>query len=247
MIDSSIHKPKIHIFKRTLFLYIAFTTLSISVFGIINYTITQSQNNIISVTDADPTNESSLNAQPDWALILVNKQHAIPSDYTISLKKLKNGQSVDERIYPDLQQMMDDCKAAGLSPTIVSSYRTTAQQASMLNEKVEDLVSEGHSKANALELAQTWVALPGTSEHQLGIAVDINSKNDSSNAVYKWLNENSWKYGFIMRYPANKKEITGVNYEPWHYRYVGKAPAKEIFEKNICLEEYLIQFQNDFN
>lgn len=90
------------------------------------------------------------------------------------------------------------------------------------------------------------VAVPGTSEHQLGLAVDIVDKynqvldeNQENTAVQKWLMENCWKYGFILRYPNDKSSITGIMYEPWHYRYVGDAAAKEIYQQGICLEEYL--------
>ena len=90
-------------------------------------------------------------------------------------------------------------------------------------------------------MAGQWVAIPGTSEHELGLAVDINAdKEQSSNEeVYNWLAENAWRYGFILRYPQGKEDITGIDYEPWHYRYVGKEVAKEIYEAGITLEEYV--------
>lgn len=93
------------------------------------------------------------------------------------------------------------------------------------------------------------VAVPGTSEHQLGLAVDIVDvsyqlldTNQENTDVQKWLLENSWRYGFILRYPTDKTDITGIVYEPWHYRYVGKEYAKEIHEKGVCLEQYLEQW-----
>jgi len=90
-------------------------------------------------------------------------------------------------------------------------------------------------------MAGQWVAIPGTCEHELGLAVDINAdKEQSSNEeVYNWLAENAWRYGFILRYPKGKEDITGIDYEPWHYRYVGKEVAKEIYEEGITLEEYV--------
>ena len=95
--------------------------------------------------------------------------------------------------------------------------------------------------------AEKWVAVPGTSEHQLGIAVDINADgiNSSGSEVYTWLAEHAHEYGFIQRYPEDKTEITGINYEPWHYRYVGEDVAKEMFEEDVCLEEYIeVNFTN---
>lgn len=182
----------------------------------------------------------------DWKLILVNPWNKVPDNYDISLIQLINGQAIDERCYPELQQMMDDCRAAGLSPKICSSYRTQEKQERLFNDKVNRLIGEGYSQEAAQTEAATTVAIPGTSEHQLGLAVDIVDTNyqkldsaQESTEVQQWLMENSWKYGFILRYPSGKSDITGIIYEPWHYRYVGKEAAKEIYEQGICLEEYL--------
>ncbi len=92
-------------------------------------------------------------------------------------------------------------------------------------------------------MAEEWVAVPGTSEHQLGIAVDINADKErcENEDVYLWLAENAHKYGFILRYPQGKEDITGISYEPWHFRYVGVENAQIIYEKQICLEEYTRQ------
>lgn len=181
-----------------------------------------------------------------WNLMLINYENEIPEDYLVTLKKLANGQAVDERIYPELQQMMDDARAAGLNPTIISSYRTREKQQSLYNNKVERCMAEGYSREEAEKLAAEWVAVPDTSEHQAGFAVDIVSKShpdlDSSQEKTReqqWLMKNCWKYGFILRYPSDKSEITRIGYEPWHYRYVGKEAAKEIMLQGICLEEYL--------
>lgn len=184
----------------------------------------------------------------DWSLLLVNAWNALPNSRSVTLTELKNGQSVDERCYPDLQALMDDCRAAGLSPVICSSYRSQANQETLFDNKVNRLIAQGYSKETAKIEAGKSVAVPGTSEHQLGLAVDIvdiNNQNlnetQEDTPTQKWLMENSWKYGFILRYPSEKSDITGIIYEPWHYRYVGKDAAKEIYEQGICLEEYLIQ------
>ena len=176
-----------------------------------------------------------------WSLILINKDNYIPEDYEVNLLKLSNGKKVDERIYPDLQKMFDDARAAGLELFVAQGYRTADEQQKFLDNKQEAYENEGKSPAEAKELAEQWVAVPGTSEHQLGIAVDINADTEKCKAedVYKWLSENAHKYGFINRYPADKTEITGIIYEPWHYRYVGTDAAFEIHEKGLCLEEYI--------
>ena len=182
----------------------------------------------------------------EWPLILVNPWNKVPDGYKVTLKQIKNGHAVDERCYPDLQQMIDDCRAAGFSPLICSSYRSQEKQERLFNDKVKYYTNLGYSLEKAKTEAAKTVAVPGTSEHQLGLAVDVvdvNNQNlDSSQektAVQQWLMANSWKYGFILRYPTDKSSITGIIYEPWHYRYVGKEAAAEIHDQGICLEEYL--------
>lgn len=184
----------------------------------------------------------------DWRLILVNQWNHIPNDYQVDTVTLKNGQSVDRRILNDLQDMMDACRNEGLSPLICSSYRTQEKQETLYNNKVKKYLNEGYSTHSAKEEAVKWVAIPGTSEHQLGLAVDIVSKdyqlldkNQEATPEQKWLIANCYKYGFILRYPTEKTKLTGINYEPWHYRYVGKKAAKDITTRQISFEEYLNQ------
>lgn len=191
---------------------------------------------------SDSSAESMANRQSDpWNLILVNKWNPIPAKYEVQLTALSNGESVDARIYPDLQRMFDDARAEGIQPIVAAGYRTQAKQESLMDEKIAALKAEGLSQSDATREAETWVAPPGTSEHQLGIAVDINAdaNQSSGNDVYVWLSQNAWKYGFILRYPAGKLEVTGCNHEPWHYRYIGGEAAEKMYREGICLEEYL--------
>lgn len=176
-----------------------------------------------------------------WNLILVNRDSYIPDDYQVELTELSNGKKVDSRIYPELQEMFNDARAQGYGLFVREGYRTQEEQQQLMDEKIEAYENEGKSKSEAKKLAEQWVAIPGTSEHQLGIAVDINADTtkSSSDDVYKWLEENAHTYGFIKRYPSNKTDITGVINEPWHYRYVGKEVASEIYSQGICLEEYI--------
>ena len=176
-----------------------------------------------------------------WNLILVNRDSYIPDDYQVELTELSNGEKVDSRIYPELQEMFNDARAQGYGLFVREGYRTQEEQQQLMDEKIEAYENEGKSKSEAKKLAEQWVAIPGTSEHQLGIAVDINADTtkSSSDDVYKWLEENAHTYGFIKRYPSNKTDITGVINEPWHYRYVGKEVASEIYSQGICLEEYI--------
>lgn len=181
-----------------------------------------------------------------WNLMLVNKSHPIEEDFKVDLVQLKNGHAIDKRAYPDLQAMMDDARAAGLTPYICSSYRTNEKQESLYSNQVNKYMKQGYSEEDARSETGKWVAVPGTSEHQIGLAVDIVSqsyqvldKQQESTAEQQWLMENCYKYGFILRYPSDKSDITGIGYEPWHYRYVGKEAAREIMNKSICLEEFL--------
>ena len=176
-----------------------------------------------------------------WNLILVNDNYSIPNNYEVKLTELSNGEKVDSRIYPQLQQMFDDARATGLELFVREGYRTSQDQKDIMDERIQQYRDEGYSQSEAKKLAEEYVAEPGTSEHELGIAVDINADTSkcSSDAVYTWLANNAYRYGFIKRYPEDKIEITGVNNEPWHYRYVGVDAALEMQEKGLCLEEYI--------
>lgn len=187
----------------------------------------------LSITHKIPVSE-------EWNLIVVNRWNELPEDYSVELTELSNGQKVDSRIYPYLQEMFDAARAEGIYPIVREGYRTAEEQQEILDDKIQTYINQGYSQSRAEKTAKEWVALPGTSEHQLGIAVDINAdKSKCSNEdVYGWLAENAYKYGFVLRYPPGKQKITGTSYEPWHYRYVGIEAAYEINERGICLEEY---------
>ena len=176
----------------------------------------------------------------EWNLIIVNRWNELPEDYSVELTELSNGQKVDSRIYPYLQEMFDAAREEGVYPVVREGYRTAEEQQEILEDRIQTYINQGYSRSRAERTAKEWVALPGTSEHQLGIAVDINADKSmcSNEEVYAWLAENAYKYGFILRYPPGKQEITGTSYEPWHYRYVGVEAAQEIYEQGICLEEY---------
>lgn len=179
-------------------------------------------------------------------ILLVNPWNYLPEGYAAETVDINGWQYVDIRCYEPLMQMLDDCRTAGLSPYVASAYRTHGDQIYLYNNKIQRLINEGYSEAEAKVLAGTVVAVPGTSEHELGLALDLVDDSyrnldeaQENTPVQKWLMENSWKYGFILRYPSSKSDITGIIYEPWHYRYVGKTVAKEVYESGLCLEEYL--------
>ena len=181
-----------------------------------------------------------------WNLILVNFEYRLPRNYTVELTQLSNGERVDSRMYPALQEMFDDMRAEGVYPIVASGYRSEEEQQMLLEEKIQQYRDQGYSLKKAREAALLRVAEPGTSEHQLGLALDIVDVSyqqldteQENTPVQQWLMKNSWKYGFVLRYPTDKSDITGIIYEPWHYRYVGKEAAAEMYENKLCLEEYL--------
>lgn len=186
-----------------------------------------------------------------WELLLVNSENKISEDYNIELEKIETNQYVDIRIAKNLRNMLNDARKLGLDPIICSSYRTMEKQTELYNKKVKEYIKRGYGNKKAKEIAAKWVAMPGTSEHQTGLAVDIVSKKyqilnekQADTKTQQWLMENCYNYGFILRYPREKNNITKITYEPWHYRYVGIENAKEIKEKNLCLEEYIQYLKN---
>lgn len=191
----------------------------------------------LKIADNTPTVIEDSNKEDDWNLVLVNKDHSIGDNKNINLVNIGN-EKVDYRIYEPLREMLEAARKSNLGkmPLVVSGYRTREKQKQMYENKVKSYLKKGYAKDKAMEEASKWVAKPGHSEHEIGIAVDING---AIYDIYFWLQQNSYKYGFIFRYPGNKTDITGVAEEVWHYRYVGVEVATEIYQKGLCLEEYL--------
>lgn len=172
---------------------------------------------------------------------LVNKYNKLPDNYeiddlvTLDNEYSKKGEKVREAIYNDLKKMFDEAKKDNINLNVISGFRTNEKQDTLFNNSI---------KKNGLDHALIYSAKPGYSEHQLGLAIDINSVEESfkNTNEYKWLKNNSYKYGFIERYPEGKENITGFGYEPWHYRYLGVDVATKIFTENITYEEYVAKF-----
>jgi len=196
-------------------------------------------------------NVVSLNSEPafhkdDWNLLLVNKQHKIPEDYTFTLGTLKGSMQCDERIIEPLTRMFAAAKEDGVNLIVCSPYRDISRQEYLFKRKISNYEASGLSYIEAYKEASTAVTVPGASEHQIGLAVDIISDKYSqldwgfeNTTAGKWLKEHSKEYGFILRYPRGKEDITGIMYEPWHFRYVGKEAATVIMDENITLEEFV--------
>lgn len=182
----------------------------------------------------------------DWNLLLVNKQHTIPEDYEFTLGTIKGSMRCDERIIEPLTQMFAAAKEDGVNLIVCSPYRDLARQEYLFDRKMKGFIRSGMSYVDAYKTASITVTVPGASEHQIGLAVDIISDTYSAldigfadTPAGQWLAEHSWEYGFILRYPLGKEEITGIQYEPWHFRYVGVDAAKVITEDGITLEEFV--------
>ena len=168
-----------------------------------------------------------------WVL-MCNPWYAVPEDYVLQMSNVEGYQfaSVGRDA---LAQMMEDCRAAGNSITINNTYRSKATQQWMWDKSVNEFIAKGMTKEEAEKETGKTTAIPGNSEHQTGLAVDLNGPQ----ATYDWLAEHCWEYGFILRYPDDKIDITGIIYEPWHFRYVGTELSLEMQELGITLEEYL--------
>lgn len=178
----------------------------------------------------------------DWRLILVNYENALPENYEMELEYIDDTRQFDSRAIGELNQMLLDMKKCGISNVWVqSSYRSVEYQQNLFNNKIAHYMKQGKNKKEAEILTLQTINKPGTSEHNLGLAVDFNYVDYSFEDLkgFEWLTENAENYGFVLRYRKDKEDITKVDYEPWHWRYVGKENAKKMNELDMCLEEYV--------
>lgn len=186
-----------------------------------------------------------------WNLQLINAQHPLPEGYKAPERKSLSeaGQAVDARIHSSLTALLSAAKKYGVHPVVCSSYRTHKRQAQLHERRVKQCLREGMGAEEAEREASFWVAPPGASEHEAALAVDLVDEDyqeldekQETTAAQKWLMKHCAEYGFILRYPTEKSAVTGIGYEPWHYRYVGPHYAQAITESGLCLEEWLDQY-----
>lgn len=185
----------------------------------------------------------------EWALYLVNNQNPVPDDFTVETKTVYTSYmefKMDVKMADYMIQMIEDAKKDGISLMICSAYRSVEKQRNNFNAQVTEYESKGLTHDEAVAKTAESIAIPGYSEHHTGLCADIVTESytnlDSgfeNTDAFRWLNDNAWKYGFILRYPKDKQDITEIIYEPWHYRYVGTYHAKKIKESGLCLEEYI--------
>ena len=185
-----------------------------------------------------------------WELLLVNDWNPLPSGYDsdVTFSTVSGGKQVDSRIIDAVNRMLND--AASYDLAVVSAYRPQEEQEVLYWRKVKQYTDQGYSDLEAQKVGGTIVKRPGFSEHNCGLAMDVGGSGDytleqsfSNTPAYTWLMEHCADYGFILRFPQGKEDITGVIYEPWHYRYVGVEAARYIMDNDLCLEEYLAQVQ----
>ena len=184
------------------------------------------------------------------ALTLVNPWNPVSeTGYAPRLVSVENDFQADRSCASQLKQMLRDCRAAGHRPLLLSAYRTVDDQLVLYDEAVQESVESGMSPAEAEEFVSLRIARPGRSEHELGLAFDLVDEDypyedaaQASTPTSRWLSENAWRYGFILRYPAGSEDVTGYSWHPWHYRYVGVDAAENLHILGISLEEYLSLF-----
>ena len=187
----------------------------------------------------------------DWCLILVNAEHPLPEGYDPEVVLIENDQSADVRCSDALLKMLTDCRLEGLNPLVISGFREHELQELYFQNMTDMYLGAGEDLETAQKHAGESVAVPGTSEHELGLAVDIGTttnpdvdESQLNEPAQQWLMEHCWEYGFVVRYPEDKSEITGIIFEPWHYRYVGLTASHVMRSENLCLEEYLEKYVN---
>lgn len=181
----------------------------------------------------------------DWKLTLINKQHPISESYDFKLGTFTSGMRCDERVIEDLLLMMQAAKAEGMNLVVRSPYRTSDHQEDNFNDRIRSYMRQGLSYMEAYKTTSRVITVPGCSEHEVGLALDITSdsyipleQGFADTKEGKWLAEHCSEYGFVLRYPEGKEYITSIEYEPWHFRYVGREAAAVMKEENLCLEEF---------
>lgn len=194
----------------------------------------------------------SSNTTNSWKLVLVSQASPMQQGFSTELEEVGDGQKVDARIVGELNAMLEAMAAEGLEPVISSAYRTFQEQDKLFDETVSKKVNGGMVYEEAFYESKSLIELPGNSEHQTGLAVDIVSasyetmdEKQADTKEAKWLAEHCEEYGFILRYPEGKESFTGKEAESWHFRYVGKEAASYIMENGMTLEEFVYNLNKD--
>lgn len=185
----------------------------------------------------------------DPLLVLVNDTTPLPEDWQVTLETIgggETGEQVDSRVYDDLNALLRAAQEDGVTLWIASGYRSVELQEAILDRAVQQNVADGMTEEEAVEDALRTINRPGHSEHHTGLAVDFNDVDSGfeETEAYYWLSQHAAEYGFVQRYKQSKIEVTGIDNESWHYRYVGAEHAQKMEELNMCLEEYVDYMKN---
>ena len=215
---------------------------------------TSTDEETVQISTANETQENQIQEQPeikkeitDWKLRLANYENILPEYFEVEVADIDDTRQFDARAIKYLKQMINDMRKDGISNIWVqSAYRSVDRQKELYDNSVKKYLNQGKTQEEAEILTDEYINKPGASDHNLGLAVDFNNVDNNFEDLkgFEWLQENAENYGFILRYPKDKEDITKISYESWHWRYVGEEHAKKMNELNMCLEEYIEYLQN---
>ena len=213
-------------------------------------TVANATNTFSGNTTEDTTNTSSSNTTEtpkkkidDWRVTLANYENILPENFTVKVSNIDSTRQFDSRAIGELTDMMNAMRKAGITNIWVqSAYRSVARQKELYDASVQKYLKQGKTQEEAQKLTDEYINKPGSSDHNLGLAVDFNYVDNKFEKLerFKWLQQHAEEYGFVLRYPKDKENITKIAYESWHWRYVGKEHAQKMNELNMCLEEYVL-------
>ena len=190
----------------------------------------------------DNKEDNKKNKINDWRLVLANYENILPEDFEIELANIDDTRQFDARAIKYLREMINDMRKDGITNIWVqSAYRSVQRQKELYDRSVKKYLNQGKTQEEAEIMTLEYINKPGASDHNLGLGVDFNNVSDDFEDLkaFKWLTENAENYGFVLRYPKDKENVTQIAYESWHWRYVGEEHAKKMNELHMCLEEYV--------
>lgn len=208
--------------------------------------VTEEEKDHLALIESLPENVST----KDWNLILVNNWNPLPDDFEPDLVEVEPDKQIDRRIVNAYENWTAAAESAGYNLYLASGYRSVERQQNNYDRSINQYVQEGYTKEEAVEKTEEYIAIPKRSEHHTGLAIDIVDQewiaegngltpDYDTQESQKCLINTMGDYGFILRYPEDKKEVTDINYESWHFRYVGEENARFIIDHNLALEEYI--------
>ena len=197
-------------------------------------------------TSSSNTTETPKKEINDWRVTLANYENILPENFTVKVSNIDSTRQFDSRAIGELTDMMNAMRKAGITNIWVqSAYRSVARQKELYDASVQKYLKQGKTQEEAQKLTDEYINKPGSSDHNLGLAVDFNYVDNKFEKIdgFKWLQQYAEEYGFVLRYPKDKEDITKIAYESWQWRYVGKEHAQKMNKLNMCLEEYVEYLQ----